>query len=196
MTFEKGTEITFRIIDNNDISPEFDQKIRDGLVECFPKDTAHYSQNRVWHYSTPAWVILALTKDEEIAAHIAIVERTVTAGKSCAAGESGENVIIAGPGGVFVRKKWQKTGLSDRIMQRVLEESRRRGYDAGLLFCKEVLAGKVYGRMGWQKVDGTTFMNDADDKRIPRPDKDITMTIPISLDSFPAGDIDLNGPDW
>jgi predicted N-acetyltransferase YhbS len=181
--------LSYIIINNGDISPDTDRKIREGLAESFPKDAAHYSRDRVWH-SEPAWVALALTNDNRIAAHIAVVERTVTVVKP------GIAVKIAGPGGVFVRPQWRKTGLSDHIMKHTLEEAKKRGCDGGLLFCKEVLADKVYSRMGWQKVTDTTFMEDTDGRKVPRPDKDITMSIPLIIDMFPAGDIDLNGPDW
>jgi len=81
-------------------------------------------------------------------------------------------------------------------MKIALDESCNRGLDAGLLFCREVLAGKVYGRMGWKKVAAKVFMENDEGKRIPRPEKDIAMSIPLAIEKFPEGDIDLHGPDW
>ncbi len=189
MPAANNTDLTFRIIKNSNIPPDIDSAIREGLVECFPKDRKHFSRQRSWH-STPEWILYAITADGIVAAHIAIVERLITVGLSSI------QVKVAGLQSIFVRPRWRKTGLSDRIMKIALDESRNRGLEAGLLFCREVLAGKVYGRMGWKKVDANVFMVNDEGKRIPRPEKDIAMSIPLAIEKFPEGDIDLHGPDW
>ena len=81
-------------------------------------------------------------------------------------------------------------------MKIALDESNNRGLEAGLLFCREALAKKVYGRMGWKKINANVFMVNDEGKRIPRPGKDIAMSIPLAIEKFPDGDIDLNGLDW
>lgn len=184
-----NTDFTISIIKNSNIPPGIDSAIRKGLVECFPKDREHFSRQRCWH-SIPEWIVCAVTIDGIIAAHIAVVERLITVGPSSI------QIKVAGLQSVFVRSRWRKTGLSDRIMKIALDESRNRGLEAGLLFCREVLAGKVYGRMGWKKVDAKVFMVNDEGKRIPRPGKDIAMSIPLAIEKFPEGDIDLHGPDW
>jgi len=180
---------SIRIIKNCNIPPDIDRAIREGLVECFPKDREHFAQQRSWH-SIPEWIIYAITKNGIVAAHIAIVERMVTVGPSSI------QVKVAGVQSVFVRPRWRKTGLSDRIMKIALDESHNRGLEAGLLFCREVLAGKVYSRMGWKKVGAKVFMEDDEGKKVPSPGKDIAMVIPISIETFPVGNIYLNGSDW
>jgi len=181
--------LSIKIIKNSNILPDIDSAIREGLVVCFPKDRNHFSRQRSWH-STPEWIVYASTSDSTVAAHIAIVERLVTVGPPSI------QVKVAGLQSIFVFPRWRKTGLSDRIMKIALDESCNRGLDAGLLFCREVLAGKVYGRMGWKKVAAKVFMENDEGKRIPRPEKDIAMSIPLAIEKFPEGDIDLHGPDW
>ena len=123
-------------------------------------------------------------------AHIAVIERRVTVGKRSIP------VTVAGLQCVFVRPPWRKTGLSDRIMGVVVEESRRRGLDTGLLFCLPVLEHKVYGRLGWKRNDVRVLASNDSGAKIPIPEKNIAMIIPITRKNFPEGDIDLEGPDW
>jgi hypothetical protein len=189
MSPANSKDLDIIIIKNSNISPDLDHAIRKGLVECFPKDREHFSNNRAWH-STPDWIVYGKTSDGVIAAHAAIVERVVTIG------QSSMQVKVAGLQSFCVCPSWRKTGLSNRIMEIVLDESHKRGLEAGLLFCREVLAEKVYHRMGWEKVDAKVFMENVEGTKIPRPSKDIALSIPLAIEKFPGGDIDLNGPDW
>ena len=180
---------TVEVLCASDISPVLDETIREGLVECYPEDREHFSRQRSWH-SSPDWIVVARTATGTVAAHLAIVERRITVG------DNAVPVTVAGIQGVFVRPPWRKTGLIDRIMEAALDESHSRGLDAGLLFCLPVLAEKVYRRLGWLPLETTVFMTNHDDRRAPIPGKNITMTIPLCLASFPFGSIDLCGQDW
>ncbi|MCE5250277.1 GNAT family N-acetyltransferase [bacterium] len=184
-----STGITIKIIQNSAVSPDLDSLIRAGLVECYPKDSDHFSHQRAWH-SEPSWIVCAFSPDGTVAAHVAIVEREVLVGGTKIP------VRVAGPQGVFVRPPWRKMGLSNIIMETAREESCRQGLEAGLLFCRPELETKVYGRMGWKKVNSAVFMSDDSGRTVPIDSKSIAMAIPIAIEQFPAGDIDLQGPDW
>ena len=181
--------LTIKIIENSDISSDLDEAIRDGLVESYPADSEYYSRRRAWH-SIPEWVVCALTEDGTVAGFMAVVERQVTVGWDSIP------VAVAGLQGVFVSPPWRKTGLFDSIMECALEEARKRGLDAGLLFCLPVLENKVYGRFGWKIIDVEVLMEDHSGVKVPLPPKNIAMVIPLNIEKFPEGDIDLNGPDW
>lgn len=181
--------LAISIIQNSDVTPDLDRELRDALVECYPEDRNFFSRCRAWH-SEPEWIVCAFTPDGTVAAHTAVIGRTVTVGRDAIP------VTIAGLQSVFVRPAWRKTGLSGRIMDAVLDEAGDRSLDAGLLFCLPVLCEKVYGRMGWRKLDTNVFMADTSGAVVPLPEKNIAMTYPITLNEFPAGDIDLQGRDW
>ncbi len=179
--------ITFRVIENESIPPELDRKIREILVECFPYNADHYRQIRAWH-STPTWIVAGFAPDGVVAAHCAIVEREVEIAGT-------RRVTVAGVQGFSVLPPWRGTGLSDRLMARTLAEARSRGIDAGLLFCLPQLE-KLYGRMGWRAVYYPVTLWNETGNPGPLPEKNIAMTIPLNIETFPEGEIDLRGPDW
>jgi hypothetical protein len=86
-------------------------------------------------------------------------------------------------------------GIADAVMAAALAEAGKRSLQAGLLFCKPALE-KVYARMGWKAVDGAVYMEDADGGITTLPAENIAMSIPVAIEAFPAGDIDLRGRDW
>jgi GNAT superfamily N-acetyltransferase len=187
MSEDDLSAITFAVIEEKSMPADLDRKIREILVECFPHNTDHYSQTRDWHCS-PAWVVIATAPDGAMAAHCAMVEREVAVGGNT-------HVTVAGVQGFSVRPPWRKAGLSDRIMAMALTEARRRGIQAGLLFCLPSLE-RVYRRMGWRTAQVTVTMLDENGKTTPLPEKNIAMVIPLTIDAFPDGDIDLRGTDW
>ena len=189
MSHVSDPETVIKIIQNRDVTPELDQAIRNGLVECYPEDRDFFSAQRSWH-SEPEWIVCAAAIGGIVAAHLAVVERRVLSGHEAVP------VNIAGIQSVFACSPWRKTGLIDRVMERATEEFRRRGLDAGLLFCLPVLAEKVYRRLGWEQLDVTAFMTNGSGERVPIPGKNVAMALPVCMKEFPAGDIDLCGPDW
>ena len=177
------------IFQNKDVAPDLDEAIRNGLVDCYPEDRDYFSAQRSWH-SEPEWIVCAITTGGIVAAHLAVVERKVLVGHEAVP------VNVAGIQGVFARPPWRKTGLFDRVMERTTKEARRRGLDAGLLFCLPVLAEKVYRRQGWVQLDATAYMTNGSGEHTPIPGKNVTMALPVCMRKFPEGDIDLCGPDW
>ena len=181
-------QLQYSIVKNEDVTPELDQAIRDGLVECFPHNAVPYSKKRAWH-SDPAWIVVAQDSDGTVAGYMAAVERTVLVGSDTVP------VRIAGLQGVFARQQWRKTGLTGRLMDMWFDEARKRGIEAGLLFCLHVLDDKVYSRFGWKRAGGATLLDESGE-RVPIPEKNRAMAIPLAIDQFPDGDIFLNGRDW
>lgn len=182
-----GFDLT--IINDNEMPADIDASIREGLAECFPHNAEHYRAMRPWH-SIPEWVICLTDGNSNVVSHMAIVERTVKVGTERIP------VTVAGLQGVFVRPQWRKNGFVDYMMGIMLEEAKNRGTDAGLLFCKPEIEQKVYGRFGWRKIDVNFILTDDKGVKSIRHPKDIGMAIPLNIDSFPCGDVDLNGMDW
>lgn len=184
----KHNDISLRVINEEDISPELDRAIRETLVVCFPAD-GEYFQRQSWWHCVPVYRVLGRDDKGSVAAHAAVVERAVIVGPSLS------KVRVAGIQGCCVLPDYRGTGLSDKMMSVAMEEANRRGFDAGLLFCLNQFE-TVYTRMGWSKLDAAVYMaNDKEGKTLI-PAKNITMFYPLKAKQFPAGDIDLAGTDW
>ncbi len=189
MSHSANSKPVINILQNSTVTPPLDQAIRNGLVECYPKNSDFFSTQRSWH-SEPEWIVCATTPDGKVAAHLAAVERRVLVGDAVVP------VNVAGIQSVFACAPWRKTGLINSVMEKAIEESGRRSLDAGLLFCYQALADKVYSLLGWVQLDVTVFMTNGSGERVPLPGKNVAMVMPVCMKEFPAGDIDLCGWDW
>jgi GNAT superfamily N-acetyltransferase len=182
----RHNDISLIIIDEKDISTQLDMTIREMLVICFPADIEHF-QRLSWWRSTAVFRILGKNDSGSIISHTALVERTITVGPDST------KIRVIGVQSFCVLPQYRGTGLSKKMISLVTTEGRKRGFDAGLLFCKEKLV-KVYDSMGWIKLDIAVYVTD--DKRDKKLMQDFTMFYPLKMKQLPAGDIDLAGPDW
>ncbi len=188
MQEQTSDEISFSIYNDDDINKNLDHLIRSILVECFPHNTDNFSQKRSWH-SKPSWVVVGISRDGDIAAHCAVVERKISIG------DMPEQLLVAGIQGFSVSPKWRKKHISDRMMEIAVSEAKRRGLDAGLLFCLPVLE-KLYSRMGWNAIHVPVMVRDEQGRLSPLPEKNIAMIIPLNQNKFPGGAVDILGQDW
>jgi len=184
----KHRDVSLSVIEEQDISSELDKAIRETLVVCFPTDREYYRRQSWWH-CVPIYRVLGRDVCGSVVSHVAMVERVVTVGPKLS------KVRVAGIQSFCVLPGHRGTGLSDKMMCLAMEEARRRGFDAGLLFCLDRLKA-VYARMGWIKIDAAVYMTDDKKGRTFIPAKNITMFYPIQVREFPKGDIDLAGADW
>ena len=178
------------IVEEPDIPADLDRAIRDTLVVCFPHHEKMYSKTR--QSNTPlAWTMVAVAAGGAAASLISVVERRILLP------ESGGSLRTAGIGTVSALPKYRKTGLSDRIMELVLEEADRRGYDIGMLFCKPPLV-PVYSRMGWRVHEQPVIVaGDEGKPMLKNPaGNHFAMTHPLNVDPVPEEAVDAAGPDW
>jgi GNAT superfamily N-acetyltransferase len=185
----KHNDISPCVINEQDVSPELDKAIRETLVICFPADCEYFGHQSWWH-CVPIYRVLGRDDKGSVAAHVAVVERTVIVGHNLS------KVRVAGIQSCCVLPGYRGTGLSDKMMSIAMAEADERGFDAGLLYCLDRFE-TVYGRMGWHKLNAAAVYV-ADDKggKTLIPAKNITMFYPLKAKQFPAGDIDLAGTDW
>ena len=181
-------KIGLSVILERDVSAALDTELIESLVECYP-DAAWYFCKRSWWYSRPAWRVIAREKDGSVVGHFSVVLRDVLVG------DKKTPVSVAGVQGVLVRQVHRGTGLSDRLMAKIMEEAGHQNLDAGLLFCVPKLEA-LYGRMGWHKIDAKVSLIGESGEREPLADKDVAMVYPLKLKKFPPGNIDLNGMVW
>jgi GNAT superfamily N-acetyltransferase len=184
----KHNDISLFVINEEDISSQLDKAIREMLVVCFPAVREYYQRQSFWH-SPAVYRVIGKNDKGSIVAHTAIVEREVIIGLSLS------KVRVAGIQSFCVLQDYRSMGFSNRMMSAAMDEGNRRGFDAGLLFCRERLE-KVYGGMGWRKLDADVYMTDDKNGKTLIPSRNITMFYPLNARQLPAGDIDLAGNDW
>jgi GNAT superfamily N-acetyltransferase len=184
----KHNDISLFVLNEEDISAQLDRAIREILVVCFPADREYFQRQSFWH-SPAVYRVLGKSDKGSIVAHTAIVERAVIVGPALS------KVRVVGIQGFCVLQDYRRTGLSKKMMSVAMEQGGRRGFDAGLLFCRKPLE-KVYGNMGWRKLDAAVYMADDKKDKTLIPARNITMFYPLREKQLPAGDIDLAGADW
>jgi GNAT superfamily N-acetyltransferase len=184
----KHNDISLCVINEEDILPELDRAIREMLVVCFPADREYFQRQSWWHCA-PVYRVLGRDDKGSVTAHVAVVERAVIVGSNLS------KVRVAGIQSCCVLPAYRGTGLSDKLMSVAMDEANRRGFDAGVLFCLDQLE-TVYGRMGFERLDAAVYVADDKEGKTLIPAKNITMFCTLKAKQFPAGDIDLVGPDW
>lgn len=182
----KHNDVSLFVINEEDISPQQDRAIREMLVVCFPADIEHF-QRLSWWRSIAVYRVLGTNDKGSIVSHTALVERNIIVGPAL------KKMRVVGIQSFCVMPDYRGTGLSNKMMSVILEEGGRQGFDAGLLFCREQLL-KVYGHMGWSKVDADVYTNS--DKKGKTLMPGFIMFYPLNARQFPPGDIDLAGADW
>ncbi len=184
----RHNDISLFVINEEDISSQLDRAIREILVVCFPADREYFQRQSIWH-SPAVYRVIGKNNKGSIVAHTAIVERAVIVGPDLS------KVRVVGIQGFCVLHEYRSIGLSNKMMSVAMAEGGRRGFDAGLLFCRKQLE-KVYGGMGWRKLDAAVYMTDDKKGKTLIPAWNITMFYPLKAKQLPPGDIDLAGADW
>jgi len=180
------TKENITVIDEAVMPPEMDQRIRELLCICFPSDVEVFSETRHWHGSAPEYSVVACRAGKALG-HVGVVGRTILSGNT--------TVDVAGVQNVAVHPDHRGTGLGSALMIHAMDEARDRGKPSGLLFCVPEL-GPYYERPGWQALDVDARMDYEGQVNIPIPGKNICMVDGLAGDSFPAGALHLQGPDW
>ena len=175
-----------RIVDEEDMTPELDAAIRRSLCLCFPADQATFSRTRKWHGTGPAYSSL-IELNNNVIAHVGVVERTLRFGEIPAK--------AAGIQNVFVLPDHRGQALADAVLLAAQDEAARRRFDCGVLFCVPELE-KVYARCGWQTIHNQVVRVDETGSTQAIPSKNICMFLPIGLRVAPPGLLHLGGNDW
>jgi len=121
----------------------------------------------------------------QLASHLAIVERNATAG--------GEPVQLAGIGGVMTPPEWRGKRLASAAMHKAEAFMRDKlRAEFGLLLCSEELM-TFYERLGWQRVAHPVYFHQPSG-RIQWNER--AMVLPCTARAWPEGEVDLCGLPW
>ncbi len=183
MTSERPVNI--EILPESRIDPTLDAKLRVYLSAIFPNWASIFKTCRMWHDAKPVFTVLARTSDGEIAGHVAVVERMITT-------DWNARSPVASVQGVSVAEPFRKTGLSVKLLDVTLDESRRRGYKHAILYCREPLV-HFYERNGWRLSEDSMVM--WRDREYPiHMQSNCPMYRELTDEPFPEGPIDVHNP--
>ena len=135
------------VIDEDQIDPALDEVIRTLLCVCFPSDAKAFWANRAWNNARPAFSVIGRNGDE-VVAQVGIVERQITCGAP---------LRVAGIQSLAVAPEMRGSGLSQRLMTTAMNEARRRGILAALLFA----GGDGRANRGRQRPGGAAAVGEA-----------------------------------
>jgi predicted N-acetyltransferase YhbS len=183
----RDENLRLRIVDEAEIEPTLDARIRQGLCVCFPADVGVFGRTRHWHGVRPVFSVIA-EADQRVVAHVGVVHRVISVAQT--------KVVVAGLQNVFVLPEQRGTGLSGRMIAAATQEAGRRRAQYGLLFCVPEIA-HVYARCGWRQLRTCRITRvDETGAVVPLSAKNIAMYFPLAEAPFPSGDIHLEGNDW
>ncbi|MDR3108477.1 MAG: GNAT family N-acetyltransferase [Planctomycetaceae bacterium] len=172
------------IIDEQNIAPPLDAKIRAMLCVCFPEWAEVFACRRVWHNTPPIFTVL-LREDGEIAAHVAVVVRTITTTWNW-------RYNVASIQGVSVVPEKRGNRIGRELLDVTVNEIKRRGFFFAILFCKESLV-PYYISLGWQLADDSMVMWNNRDLPIAMR-SNCPMYKELTDVSLPEGPLDVHSP--
>ena len=176
---------TIDILTESQIDEKLDSQLRRFLCELFPNWREVFQTRRAWHDAKPVFTVLARDERGEIIGHVAVVERTVTT-------DWNWRYLAASFQGVSVAPRARKTGLSIKLLDLALEESKKRGYPFAILFCREPLV-HFYKRNGWKLPDDSMMM--WRDRALPiHMQSNCPMYRELGEEPFPEGPVDVHNP--
>jgi len=185
VTADEPKDVRPKLVEEGDVTPDLDARIRELLCGSFPANAGVYSETRRWHGSAPAY---SLYHEEggRILAHVGMVVRDVRWG--------GRSVRVAGIQNLSVHPSLRGEKLGHALVRAGMAEAARRGIPFGLLFCVPGLEA-YYGAVGWARLDGPVTMV-YEGQTTPIPAKNIAMAVTLGDEPLPPGAIHLEGPDW
>ncbi|MCL2116858.1 MAG: GNAT family N-acetyltransferase [Planctomycetaceae bacterium] len=183
-------------LDENDIDAVLDTRIRELLSRCFPDSPEKFQSHRIWHNLSPQYTVLARSQDcgngfpdnetASVIGHVAVVIRTITTTWNW-------RYNVASIQGVSVAEEFRRIALATRMLERALDEAKRRGYLYAVLFCKESLV-PFYERQGWRLTDDSVIMWNEQDCPITMR-SNCPMYKELTGRPFPEGPVDIHNPE-
>jgi len=178
-------------LDESAVDAALDKQIREHLSCCFPDSPDKFQSRRVWHNVSPEFtVLIRRTPDghgrSSVIGHVAVVIRTITTTWNW-------RYNAASIQGVSIAKDYRHAGLSVRMLDRALDEARRRDYLYAVLFCKEPLV-PFYEKQGWRLTDDSVVMWNEQDCPIEMR-SNCPMVKELTDQPFPEGPVDVHNPE-
>ncbi|MDR2346911.1 MAG: GNAT family N-acetyltransferase [Planctomycetaceae bacterium] len=174
------------VVEEADVDVSLDLRIRLLLRLCFPDWSDIFQDRRTWH-STPPLFSVVVCDGENVIGHIAVVVRTITTTWNF-------RYSVASIQGVCVDPVFRNSGIAHEMLQVVLNESAKRGFQFAILYCKEYLVS-FYETQGWKLADESVVMWNQRDLPIAMK-SNCPMYYQLSDVKLPEGPLDVHSPSW
>lgn len=172
-----------QIVDENEVDSPLDARIKKFLCEIFPEWAEIFREHRVWHKKRPLFSVVYENDEREIVGHAAIVVRAITTTWNF-------RYNVASVQGIAIAPEFRHLGLARSLIQTALNESKSRGFDYAILYCKEPLV-KFYQAQGWNLCDDHVVMWNEHDLPISMQ-SNCPMYYELSGKPFPEGPLDVH----
>lgn len=179
-------DISIEIVDESEMGPELDSRVRELLCTIFPDWSNIFEERRVWHSKPPIYSVVA-RDGQDVVGHIAVVVRAITTSWNF-------RYNVASIQGVCVDPEYRSCGLAKLMLTLVLAEARNRGFLYALLYCKESLV-PFYHHQGWRLADDNVVMWNQQDLPISMR-SNCPMFYELGDIPFPEGPLDVHSPGW
>jgi len=190
-------------LDESEIHAALDSRIREHLRFCFPDSPEKFQLHRVWHNTKPEYTVICRAggakcpplstvlgdrklENDTVIGHVAVVIRTITTTWNW-------RYNVASMQGVSVAPEFRKSGLAAQMLERALDEAKKRGYLYAILFCKEPLVA-FYEKQGWRLTDDSVIMRNEQDCPI-KMRSNCPMYKELTETPFPEGPVDVHHPE-
>jgi aminoglycoside 2'-N-acetyltransferase I len=180
--------LTYKLIAEEDLTPDHHQRISHLLVKAFPNDVEIFSQAS-YCYSRPEYRLLIEDEDGVLIAHLDLERRLISV--------NGEGVYIAGIGEVATHPEYLRQGFGSKLMNEltaILTDDLP--VDFGFLQCSDENA-LFYGQVGWHRIHQPLHVF-YKGEFITFDDGDM-MILPIrkTIDEWQSeGIVDVKGQSW
>jgi nodulation protein A len=155
------------------------------LGRAFPRSRTPFTGARSWSSARPELRLLGLLDGLPVA-HVAVLRRFLQIG--------GRAQLVGDVGLVAVDPDRNGSGLGAELLVRTQAALAALEMPFGFLTCGEQVAG-FYARGGWSRVDGPTRMVRADGEVQVYGGVSMALAVSATLDAWPCGQIDRNGPE-
>ena len=174
------------VINENDITPEIDAKLKTVLIECFPHNTEQFTAGRRWRGNRPVYNVI-LHDNDDVCGQISVIDRTISV--------NGNPVRCAGIANVGITSLYRGKKLSDIMLKEAIDHAEKLEFDIGMLFTHKPI-DKIYCKSSWKYISERKYKRIENGFETPLPETSILMYYPLKIQNFPDGDVDLNGDKW
>ena len=177
-------DLQIRFLAQTEISPAADLQINALDQLAFTGEDVADPQLKDIQWASHEWMAVGYL-DQQLVVQFCLLTREIRVGV--------QRLMVAGVGGVATHPEWRRKGLARQLL--LAGEVFMRQclmVPFGLLICAEETQ-PLYAECGWLTVAQSLFFNQEGQQRFMET---VVMILPLSRQTWPVGEIDLEGQPW
>lgn len=182
-------EVVFDLVDHDGLNAKDIARLRRLFDAEYLRDFGPWDPDLPYGYAAHDVHVLA-RRGNVIVGHVGWGRRTISVG--------GDDVVVAGVGGVLVSASGRGQGLGARLLDSAVTSMKAAGaIEFGYLGCREEVV-PFYAARGWTRISTAERSIDRDGQSVvnaPGPPLFI-IAVDQPLAMWPGGDVDLRGRAW